>query len=147
MVQHKVINLNDAKEINLNSVLVESLEKRETLTFELNDGGEYQLTQSELWTAFNVLASDEFDILTNYINRREDAWQEAHDAYNLMVKDECYDMQALYEYGGYMKDYGRYNALVDSMCGRIMELVGYDAWVNACKMYESLTGIPREWLS
>ena len=148
MLQHKVVNLNDENiSINLNNVLVESLEKRDALTFELNDGGEYQLTQSELWTAFNVLSSDEFDILTDYINRREDAFQEASALYANMVKDGNFDANTLYDYGHAMKAYGRFGALADNLKGRLIELVGWSGWVDACRMYESLTKVPREWLS
>lgn len=148
MELHKVINLNtDSHKINLEHVLVESLTTRERVEFGLIDGGVFYLNMEELWTAFNVLASDEFDVLTSHINCREDAWKDAQDAYLLMVGNEECTPKALYEYGECMKNYGRYAALVASMYSHIVNMVGHDAWVNACRMYESITGIPREWLS
>lgn len=113
--------------------------------FELIDGGTHTVSFDEMSSVFAVLTCVDFGVLLNLINEREDTEETMHDMFN-----ETFDKSVavnFYEYGNVCQRYGSLRERVFYERNYLKERYGWETWVSACRVYESLSGTPREWIS
>lgn len=130
MLRHVHVNAND----------------HDVFMFELIDGGIHEVPADQLGDVFKVLTSVEFGTLLNYINKREDTEEKMHDMFNNTLENGPIETD-LYEYGSVCMRYGSLRETVVYERDYLKERFGWNLWVSACRVYESLTGTPREWIS
>ena len=118
----------------------------ETLTFDLVDGGTFKANKSDVFNAFCLMTSEDFLLLTTEINDRESANEEMHELY-ARIADGDTELNTIYEYGRVCRVYARHDTTVRMVRDQIIDKVGWESWVHSLRIYESMTGTHREWIS
>ena len=117
----------------------------ETLMFDLVDGGTFEANKEDVFNAFCLMSSEDFLMLTTEINDREDANEKMHELYK-RIADGDKELNTIYEYGRVCRLYARHDTTVRVVRDQIIEKVGWKSWVRSLRIYESMTGTPREWI-
>lgn len=119
-------------------------------SFTLMDGGNFEMSRGEFVKAFMLLLSDEFDGLLDLINRREFAHDEMGTYYALVSVaveegNKC-DSDYVYNLAHAAKRYGRFKTMAETTKEKIILSFGWGTWIDACRLYESMYQIPRDYI-
>lgn len=120
--------------------------KKAGVTFHLLDGGQVTLSQQDIAQAFIVITSCEFEELCEAINSRENADNKAHELYNDAFMQDSSAQDCLYEIAKAFERLGRAKESVATIRDDIIARVGWPNWINACRLYETLYDVPRDYL-
>lgn len=121
----------------------------ETIEFALNEDGTYELNATELFEVFRFLNSPQFEEYIQALNDLETKEAKMHEAYAnaySKLQEGTMNDDDLYEVAATGRRYGRYDEFVYNLKRELQNSVSWSCWIDACRVYESLTGIPREWL-
>lgn len=116
------------------------------LCFTLLNGATFEANKTDVFNAFCLMSSEDFLLLTTEINDREDASEKMHELYE-RIADGDTDLNTIYEYGRVCRVYARHDTTVRMVRDQIIDKVGWESWVHSLRIYESMTGTPREWIS
>lgn len=119
--------------------------------FTLLDDGNVEMRSNDFAKAFTLLLSDDFDELLELINNREKAHEDMSKYYNI-VSDGVEDGAScktdfVYDLVHAGKRYGRFDNMVRNMKDAIINNYSWGVWVDACRLYEGIYRVPREWIS
>lgn len=119
--------------------------------FTLLDGSNVEIGAIELMHALILLLSDDFDELLELINNREKAHDDMSAYYSIVSvgvePNETCNGEAVYELVHAGKRYGRFDSMVRETKDNIINSYSWNRWVDACRLYEGIYRIPREWIS
>lgn len=137
---------------NINEGYVTQLTIGHKIEFELLEGGSYTLDAGEFYDAFNILFSGEFAELLETINRREKANYTGRKAENLLYSSHSEgklltDREGLYDAIHAIRTAGFYQGRSIELKERIIQQCGWPVFIDVCRLYESFTGTPREWVN
>ena len=106
----------------------------------LTDGAELILNGVEFFNAVQILTCDEFSQYVeakNSADRDEEQLSKAFKkAYDDPTTSNIYDVVYYAKYQGYN------SSKCDMLKEKIIDTMSYDAWIDACKLYESFYRIP-----
>lgn len=119
--------------------------------FTLLDDGNVEMTTEQFVNALTLILSDDFDELLELINNREKAHSDMNKYYSIVslgVEDgnSC-TSDLVYELVHAGKRYGRFNNMVREMKDDIINAHSWGTWCDACRLYEGIYRVPREWIS
>lgn len=108
------------------------------------EDGSWLIDKSDFFGAFSVITSEHFNKFIEALNKREDARIEQLEAYSTAIKN--FTEATIYELNVKATAYGSMDGIVTEKREIMITKVGWYTWVNACKLYETMFRIPREWL-
>lgn len=137
---------------NINEGYVTNLDINHEMEFELLEDGTYTLDAGEFYDAFNILFSSEFAELLDSINKREKHNYAGRKAENLLYSSHSEgklltDREGLYDAIHAIRTAGFYDGKTIELKERIIQQCGWHVFIDVCRLYESFTGTPREWVN
>ena len=103
------------------------------------DSDYYLMDGRDLFDAFNILISDEFDNMLIAYENKNQYYDEMTAAYNKAYAS--LDHNTLYDAVHTAKYYGRWNGLFHERQQQLIANTSYGAFYDACMLYEALFGI------
>ena len=114
------------------------------ISFIAVDGDETTMTCDELFAGMRVLFSQEFIGMIEDYNKRARAKVIANDIERALLNGEIEpNYGVLFELGKNNERAGYIEAKREETKARIIDTCGYTAWIDACKLYETLSGFER----
>jgi len=115
------------------------------LEFDLLDGT-FTLSKGELFDAYSLLYSEDFYDFCTSINKREDAYAKMHEIANAMIEGNVNSGMIL-DHQNASVNFGRWDKAVTMQREKFIHDTSWCTWVDTCRLYESTTGVPRDYLS